>query len=100
LAEVAAYIDAHCHLFDENGHRLVVRNGYHDERRVVTAAGAVGVKAPRVNDKRMNPDTGERCRRCWLQAGKGASINAAAKASGINYRTPRRIVEAAAHRPR
>jgi hypothetical protein len=31
----------------------------------------------------------------------GASINAAAKASGINYRTARRIVEAAAgHRQR
>jgi molybdenum-dependent DNA-binding transcriptional regulator ModE len=28
----------------------------------------------------------------------GASINAAARASGINYRTAQRIVEAAAHR--
>jgi hypothetical protein len=33
--------------------------------------------------------------------GEGASINAAAKASGINYRTAQRIVEAAAeHRRR
>ena len=32
-AEVAAYIDAHAGQLDENGHRLVVRNGYHDERR-------------------------------------------------------------------
>jgi putative transposase len=54
-AEVAAYIDAHCHLVDDNGHRLVVRNGYHDERDVLTAAGAVAVKAPRVNDKRVDP---------------------------------------------
>ena len=28
---------------DENGHRLVVRNGYHREREVLTAAGAVSV---------------------------------------------------------
>jgi hypothetical protein len=30
----------------------------------------------------------------------GASVNAAAKASGINYRTAQRIVEAAEHRQR
>ena len=47
---------------DENGHRLVVRNGYHHEREVVTAAGAVTVQAPRVNDKRVDPETGERQR--------------------------------------
>ncbi|BCQ08889.1 IS256 family transposase [Mycobacterium heckeshornense] len=61
-AEVAAYIDAHAHLVDEAGHRLVVRNGYHDEREVLIAAGAVAVRAPRVNDKRTDPDTGQRQR--------------------------------------
>ncbi|TXI59831.1 transposase, partial [Mycolicibacterium mageritense] len=61
-AEVAAYIDAYAHLVDEAGHRLVVRNGHHDERQVVTAAGAVPVRAPRVNDKRVDPDSGERQR--------------------------------------
>lgn len=40
----------------------MVRNGYHTERDVLTAAGAVTVKAPRVNDKRIDPDTGERQR--------------------------------------
>ncbi len=60
--EVAAYIDAHAGEVDENGYRLVVRNGYHDEREVLTAAGAVRVKAPRVNDRRVDPDTGERQR--------------------------------------
>ena len=49
-AEVAAYIEAHAGELDENGHRLVVRNGYHREREVLTAAGAVSVTAPRVND--------------------------------------------------
>lgn len=47
---------------DGNGHRLVVRNGYHQAREVLTVAGAVEVKAPRVNDRRVDPDTGVRQR--------------------------------------
>ncbi len=46
-AEVAAYIDAHAGEVDESGRRLVVRNGSHREREVLTAAGAVAVSAPR-----------------------------------------------------
>ncbi len=61
-AEVSAYIDAHAEEVDENGHRLVVRNGHHNEREVITAAGPVSVRAPRVNDKRTDPATGERKR--------------------------------------
>ena len=61
-AEVSAYIDAHAEEVDENGHRLVVRNGHHNEREVITAAGPVRVRAPRVNDKRTDPATGERKR--------------------------------------
>jgi transposase-like protein len=63
-AEVAAYIDAHAGEVDENGYRLVVRNGYHGEREVLTAAGAVAVRAQRVNDKRIDAETGERRRIC------------------------------------
>jgi putative transposase len=36
--EVAAYIDARAREVDENGRRRVVRNGYHPEREVLTAA--------------------------------------------------------------
>lgn len=61
-AEVAAYIDAHADQVDQAGHRLVVRNGYHAEREVMTAAGAVEVRAPRVNDKRLDEATGARMR--------------------------------------
>ena len=64
LAEVAAYVDAHAEQVDADGHRLVVRNGFHVEREVTTAAGSVVVKAPRVNDKRIDEATGERCRFC------------------------------------
>ena len=61
-AEVAAYVDAHADQVDESGHRLVVRNGHHSAREVTTAAGAVPVRAPRVNDKRIDEVTGERFR--------------------------------------
>lgn len=37
-----------------------MRNGYHTARDILTAAGAAAVKAPRVNDKRIDPDTVER----------------------------------------
>jgi putative transposase len=43
-AEVAAYLDAHAGEVDVNGHRLLVRYGFHAEREVTTAAGAVSVR--------------------------------------------------------
>jgi putative transposase len=61
-AEVAAYLDAHRDQLDEAGHRLVVRNGHHSRREVTTVAGAVEVRAPRVNDRRVDERTGERRR--------------------------------------
>src|SRR5229473_5980457 len=61
-AEVDAYIAAFASERDEDGRRLVVRNGYHQSREVLTSAGAVEVTAPRINDKRTDPDTGERKR--------------------------------------
>ena len=61
-AEVDAYIARFVGERDENGRRLVVRNGSHRSREVLTSAGAVGVRAPRVNDRRVDPDTGERAR--------------------------------------
>ena len=59
-AEVAAYIDAYAGERDEHGRRLVVRNGHAVPRRVLTSSGAVQVRAPRVNDKRVDEVTGER----------------------------------------
>lgn len=61
-AEVDAYIAAFADQRDAAGRRLVVRNGYHAEREVLTAAGAIPVKAPRINDKRIDEVTGERKR--------------------------------------
>src|SRR5918995_5189077 len=59
-AEVEAYIEAATGERDENGHALVVRNGRAREREVLLGAGAVEVRAPRVNDRRVD-DNGERC---------------------------------------
>jgi transposase-like protein len=61
-AEVDAYIAAFAAERDDSGRRLVVRNGYHQSREVLTSAGAVRVTAPRVNDKRTDPGTRERQR--------------------------------------
>src|SRR5674476_614490 len=61
-AEVAAYVEAHAGEVDEHGRRLVVRNGYAEPRQVLTSSGAVGVVAPRVDDKGVDEVTGERRR--------------------------------------
>jgi transposase-like protein len=61
-AEVDAYIAQFAGERDERGRRLVVRNGSHQPREVLTSAGAVEVTAPRVNDRRTDPDTGQRAR--------------------------------------
>ncbi|WP_433431943.1 IS256 family transposase [Nonomuraea sp. CA-141351] len=61
-AEVDAYIAQFADERDEHGRRLVVRNGHHEPRQVLTSAGAIEVRAPRVNDKRIDEATGKRRR--------------------------------------
>lgn len=60
-AEVADYIAAARGQRDEQDHALVVRNGHSKKREVVCGTGSVEVKAPRVNDKRVDEE-GERHR--------------------------------------
>ncbi len=55
-AEVQDYLEAARGERDEQGRALVVRNGYAREREVLLGAGAVEVRTPRVNDKRMEQD--------------------------------------------
>jgi putative transposase len=61
-AEVEEYLAAYAAARDEGGRRLVVRNGHAREREVTTVAGSIPVRAPRVNDRRSDPVTGERLR--------------------------------------
>ena len=60
--EVAAYIAAHADDRGEDGRRLVLRNGHARPRQVTTAAGAVEVTAPRMDDRRVDEATGQRAR--------------------------------------
>jgi hypothetical protein len=62
LSEVDAYIDRFVGERDERGRRLVVRSGSRQPHVVLTSAGAVEVVAPRVNDRRGDPGTGDRRR--------------------------------------
>ena len=57
-AEVASYIEFHREDRDERGHALVVRNGKGRARKVTLGAGTVEVRAPRVNDRRVDADGG------------------------------------------
>ena len=61
-AEVDAYLERHQQNRDERGRALVVRNGHARPRSVVCGAGAIGVAAPRVNDRRVEERTGQRHR--------------------------------------
>ena len=61
-AEADAYAAAFTEELDDDGHRLVVRNGHARPRVIATGAGPIAVEAPRVNDKRVDEATGERCK--------------------------------------
>ena len=51
-AEVGEWIDRHAYLTDEQGHRQVVRNGYHNKRKITTGVGQLEIEQPRVHDRR------------------------------------------------
>jgi putative transposase len=60
--EVDAYIAACAAVTDERGCRLVVRNGHAPARTIAAGVGQVEVVRPRVDDRRVDPDTGQRQR--------------------------------------
>jgi len=61
-AEVEAYCAQFAPCVTRTATGWVVRHGYHGAREVSMAAGAVKVHAPRVNDRRVDPHTGDRQR--------------------------------------
>jgi putative transposase len=61
-AEADEYVERFADEVGEDGKRLVVRNGRARERRLTIGSGTVPVRAPRVNDKRVDEQTGERQR--------------------------------------
>ena len=58
-AEVEQYVGSCVDEIDEDGKRLVVRNGRARQRKLTVGSGTVPIKAPRVNDKRVD-DEGKR----------------------------------------
>lgn len=60
-AEVEEYVASFVDELDGDGKRLVVRNGRARERKLTIGSGTVPIRAPRVNDKRVDED-GERQR--------------------------------------
>jgi putative transposase len=52
--EVDEYIERNNQHLDENGHRLVVRNGHHPARKIQSGNGPIEVQQPRVNDRRVD----------------------------------------------
>jgi putative transposase len=57
-AEVQQFLQQHQDRRDADGNRLVVRNGHQATRKIVTGAGALEVRQPRVRDN--SPAKGER----------------------------------------
>ena len=54
--EIEEYLGKHACLTDENGRRLVVKNGYHPARDIVTGLGPITVKAPRADNRKLDPE--------------------------------------------
>jgi len=51
--EVTEFVEKHKDKVDEDGRRLVVRNGYMDEREIITGIGPVAIKQPRIDDRKL-----------------------------------------------
>lgn len=52
--EVAEYVEANKQHVDESNHRLVVRNGHHRPRTILSGVGPIEVRQPRVDDRRVD----------------------------------------------
>jgi putative transposase len=61
-AEADAYIAELVGETDERGWRLVTRNGHARPRTITTGSGPIRIEAPPVNDRRVDPDAGDRRR--------------------------------------
>jgi len=60
LSEFENFFSQYSHIKDESGKQLVVRNGSHRERNVMTAAGTIRIKVPRLADRREETGHEER----------------------------------------
>jgi putative transposase len=61
-AEADAYIAELVGELDGSGRRLVTRNGHARSRTITTGSGPIEIRAPRVNDRRVDAETGDKQR--------------------------------------
>lgn len=52
--EVDSFLEKYQYILDDKGNRLVVRNGYNPQRKIVTGAGQLEVETPRVDDRALD----------------------------------------------
>lgn len=52
LAEFTIFLEEHSRFLDERGVPAIVRNGSHRERTILTSAGELKIKVPRIRDRR------------------------------------------------
>jgi len=61
-AEVDEYVQTFVEEVDADGRRLVRRNGRGQQRKVTVGSGTLPIRAPRVDDRRVDPESGARQR--------------------------------------
>ena len=54
--EAQMWLEERASLIDENGHRLVVRNGHQPARSIQTGVGDVELVRPRIHDRRIGDE--------------------------------------------
>jgi putative transposase len=59
-AEIQEHLDRYTGCVDGNGNRQIVRNGHQPERTILTAAGPIPVRRPRVDDRVLEEKGQER----------------------------------------
>lgn len=61
-AEADEYVEAFTDELDGHERRLVRRNGRGKQRRVTVGSGTLAIRAPRVDDRRVDPESGQKLR--------------------------------------
>lgn len=49
--EVDLFLEQYQYILDDNGNRQVVRNGHSDSRKIITGAGQLDIRTPRIDDR-------------------------------------------------
>lgn len=60
--EIRQHIEKYRGLTDENGRKIVVRNGYHAKREILTGIGPLAIRQPRVDDRDLEEEERFSCK--------------------------------------